>query len=423
MFDTFKLNRQLLNAIEEAGYEKPTPVQEKAIPLALAGHDLIAVAQTGTGKTAAFLLPTLMKLKYAQGYPRGLILAPTRELVLQIEEHANQLGTYTDLRVISLMGGTSVKKQAQDPQKKGVDLIIATPQRFWDVYQQGGMEVKRIKTLVMDEADRMLDMGFLPQINKILEVIPPKKRQNMLFSATMPKPVIRLTEEFLEFPERVTITPSATAAKTVEQRLYHVPNQRTKLHLLKAIIREPETTPRVLIFAQTKQSANLIHDYLNNFVRGGWRVIHANKDQNARFNALEAFRKGEVRILVATNVAARGLDIEKVSHVINFEVPRDYQDYVHRIGRTGRAENEGIAITFCNEAEEYHIKKIEKLIRQQIPRFEIPEGVTISDTPKSEQQEILRELDALRRRDDPAFKGAFHDKKHTLRKKSRKRKK
>lgn len=411
-FTDFKLNRQLLNAIEEAGYQTPTPVQAAAIPRALAGHDLIAVAQTGTGKTAAFLLPLLMKLKYAQGEdPRGLVLAPTRELVLQIQEHAGQLGRYTDLRTVALYGGMGIQKQIEELEEKGADLIIATPQRLWDVYRKGGLVLKRIRTFVMDEADRMLDMGFLPQINQLLEVIPPKKRQNMLFSATMPKSVIKLTEEFLEYPERITITPSATAAETIEQRLYAVSNRRTKLHLLKHLIRDPEAASRVLVFAQTKKTVNLIHDYLHKFVRGGWRVIHGNKDQNARLNALKAFREGEIRILVATSVAARGLDIAEVSHVINFEVPREYEDYVHRIGRTGRADREGVAITFCNEVEEYHIKKIQKLIRQDIPRLTLPPEVEVAATPKGERQEILRELDALRRRDDPSFKGGFHQKK------------
>ncbi|MGF1534078.1 MAG: DEAD/DEAH box helicase [Bernardetiaceae bacterium] len=422
-FEDFKLNRQLLNAIAEAGYTQPTPVQSQAIPLALAGHDLIAIAQTGTGKTAAFLLPLLMKLKYAQGNdPRGLVLAPTRELVIQIESHAQQLATYTDLRIHALYGGIGIQKQIQDLQSTGADLLIATPQRLWDIYQKQGVNLRKIQTFVMDEADRMLDMGFVRQINHLLEIIPAKKRQNMLFSATMPKSVIRLTEEFLEAPERVTITPTATTAQTITQCWYAVPNRPTKLQLRKYLIRDPEEMAKVLVFAQTKQTVNLIHDYLHNFVRGGWRVIHGNKDQNARLNALDDFREGNVRLLVATSVAARGLDISAVTHVINFEMPRDYDDYVHRIGRTGRAQHSGIAISFCNEVERYHLKKIEKRIRQRIPEQPLPDEITPVFTPKEEFQEIQRELDMLRRRDDPTFKGAFHEKKRTYRtKKSKKR--
>ena len=408
-FDAFKLNKQLLDAVASAGYTAPTPIQQKAIPLALAGHDVLGVAQTGTGKTAAYVLPLLMKVKYAQGtHPRALILAPTRELVMQIEEVAKQLAQNTDLRIVSLYGGLGPKTQIENITA-GVDIIISTPGRFMDLYRKGNILPKEIKTMVLDEADKIMDMGFMPQIRSILEVIP-SKRQNLLFSATFSARVETLSAEFLEFPEKVEVTPSATTAETIAQVKYHVPNIKTKINLLAHLL-ENEEINRAIIFTRSRKNAESVFSFLERKNMGEIRVIHANKGQNTRINSMEDFKGGEVRILVATDVASRGLDVSMVSHVINFDVPLIYEDYVHRIGRTGRAENEGKAITFVNPAEIYHFECIEDMIRMQVDLLPIPGKVDVPDTPFEEKQAYARELDRLKQRDNPDYKGAFHEKK------------
>ncbi|WP_289031201.1 DEAD/DEAH box helicase [uncultured Algoriphagus sp.] len=408
-FEAFKLNKQLLNAIAEAGYSTPTAIQEKAIPLGLAGHDVLGIAQTGTGKTAAYVLPILMKIKYAQGmHPRAMVLAPTRELVMQIEAVCKDLGKYTDLRVVCLYGGLGPKTQIEQIEA-GVDLIISTPGRFMDLYKKGVILTRELKTMVLDEADKMLDMGFLPQIRAILEIIP-VKRQNLLFSATFSDKVERLSAEFLEFPERVEITPSATTAETIAQVKYFVPNMRTKINLLEHLL-ENEEISRAIIFTRSRKNAEEVSSFLMRKKVGEVRVIHANKGQNTRINSMEDFKAGEVRLLVATDVASRGLDVTMVSHVINFDVPLIYEDYVHRIGRTGRAENEGKAITFINPAEVWHFEKIEELIRMEVPEVAIPKSVKITETPFAEQQIYARELDKLKQKENPDYKGAFHEKK------------
>lgn len=409
LFEELKLNKQILNAIEDLGFEKPTEIQSKVIPMALAGHDLFGIAQTGTGKTLAFVAPLIMKIKYAKGEdPRALILAPTRELVLQIAENFKSLAKYTDLRMAALYGGVGPKTQIEDVEA-GVDLIVSTPGRFMDLYLKGHIGTKQIKTLILDEADKMMDMGFLPQIRKILEVVP-RKRQNMLFSATMADRVVTLTEEFLEFPQRVEVAPQASVAQTIEQLLYEVPNFKTKINLLMYFL-EQEQFNRVIVFVKTKTNADAIAKYIERKAMGPVRVVHANKGQNSRINAVNEFREGDIRVLVSTDVTARGMDISMVSHVINFDVPLVYEDYVHRIGRTGRAENEGIAITFANELEMQHIPRIEKIIQQDILKVKIPESVAIEKTPFEEKQEMARTLDNMKKKQDPTFKGAFHEKK------------
>ncbi|MFN8353019.1 MAG: DEAD/DEAH box helicase [Spirosomataceae bacterium] len=410
-FEDFALNRQLLNAIEDAGYQAPTPIQVQAIPLVAAGHDVLGIAQTGTGKTAAYVLPLLMKIKYAQGtHMRALILAPTRELVLQIDEAISQLAKYTDIRHVALFGGLGPKTQIETIQK-GIDIIVATPGRFMDIYLKGEIWTKELKVMVLDEADKMMDMGFMPQIRRILEVIP-RKRQNLLFSATFPPKVERLSEEFLEFPHKVEVTPQATTAEMVSQVIYEAPNFRTKINLLSWLLQQ-EDFKRVIVFVRSKDSADNIYKFIARKViaENEVRVLHANKGQNSRLNAMDAFREGNVRVLVTTDVVSRGIDIQEVSHVINFDVPLIYEDYVHRIGRTGRALHSGEAITFVTMAEEYHIRKIEAIIRQTIPRIPFPVEVEQVETPFEERQVMLREIDSQKKKENPDFKGAFHEKK------------
>lgn len=408
-FENFKLNRQLLRALEELGFERPTEIQERCIPRVLGGTEIIGIAQTGTGKTAAYLLPMLMKLKFAQGEaPRGLILAPTKELTVQIAEHANQLARYTDLRIVPIYGGIGPKSQIEQINN-GVDILVATPGRFTEIYLKGELITKSIQMLVLDEADRMMDMGFMPQLRKILEVIP-RKRQNLLFSATFPPKVERLSAEFLEFPERLEVTPQATASAQVEQEVYHLPNLKAKIDFLEYLLQDAGME-RVLVFTRTKETANNVFKYLERKQLGPARVIHSNKGQNTRMNAVNEFKQGNLRVLVSTDVTARGIDVTDVSHVVNFDVPILYEDYVHRIGRTGRAFREGKAITFANEAELYHIGKIEELIREKIPVKQLPAGIEITETPFEESQQMAREIDFQKRKEDPNYQGAFHERK------------
>lgn len=409
----FKLNKQLLDAVVDAGFENPTEVQEKCIPLILGGQQVIGIAQTGTGKTAAYLLPVLMKAKFAQGTdPRVLILVPTKELVVQVAAQVAALSKYTDLRTVHLYGGVGPKTQI-DNIKAGVDIIVATPGRFLELYQRNELAPKQIKTLVLDEADRMLDMGFMPQLRKIFEVIP-SKRQNLLFSATFPQRVERLSQEFLEFPVRVEITPPATVPSKVEQELYWVPNSRTKINFLEFVLQDKEAFNRVMVFARTKEAANDIFKFIERKGYGPAKVVHSNKGQNSRINAVTEFKEGKLRVLVSTDVASRGIDVTNVSHVINFDVPIVYEDYVHRIGRTGRAFQSGKAITLVTDSEKYHIDKIQKIIREKIPIKKLPDQVLIAETPREELQDMAREIDRQKRYEDPEFKGAFHEKKRNL---------
>lgn len=410
-FEDLKLNRQLLNAVAEAGYTHPTPIQQKAIPAILAGQDVMGVAQTGTGKTAAYVLPMLMKLKYAQGNDaRGLILAPTRELAMQIEENSRAFAKYTDLRTVVVYGGLGPKTQIAQIEK-GIDIMVATPGRFLDLYLAGHINTKYLQFLVMDEADKMMDMGFIGSLHRILEVIP-RKRQNLLFSATMSGLVHKIAGDFLKYPTVIEVALQATPAQNVSQVVYRVPNLKTKINLLQHLLKNSEEFNRLIVFCRTKTVADNIYSYLERRHHAeNVRVIHANKGQNTRINSINAFKDGTVRLLVATDVAARGLDVSQVSHVINFDVPIVTEDYVHRIGRTGRAENLGDAITFCTEAEEYYLEKIEKLIRQPIPVAVMPDEVFIEQTPYEERQGMARDIDLQKRKDDPDFKGAFHEKK------------
>jgi ATP-dependent RNA helicase RhlE len=409
-FEGFNLNKQLLNAVAELGFSSPTEIQQKSIPVILGGQEIIGIAQTGTGKTAAYLLPLLMKIKYAQSdEPRALVLAPTKELTIQIAEHAKQLAAYTDLRIIPIFGGIGPKTQIE-MIKQGVDILVSTPGRFMELYLRGHLSTKHIKMLVLDEADRMMDMGFMPQLRKILEVLP-RKRQNLLFSATFSERVEKLSAEFLEFPLKIEVTPQATAAKQVEQELYYIPNIKTKINFLEHLLQNKEEYNRVMIFTRTKESADNVFNFVERKGFGPVKVIHSNKGQNSRINAVNEFKEGQLRVLVSTDVTARGIDVVKVSHVINFDVPAFHEDYVHRIGRTGRAFQEGKAITFATKAEAYHIEKIEKLIREKIPVRKLPDEIEITKTPFEEAQAMALDIDWQKRKEDPSFKGAFHEKK------------
>ncbi len=412
-FESFNLNKQLLSAVADQGFVMPTEIQQKCIPLVLGGQEVIGIAQTGTGKTAAYLLPVLMKVKYAQGdEPRAVILAPTKELTIQIAEHALELAKYTDLRILPVYGGIGPKTQIQR-LREGIDILIATPGRFTELYMKGELPTTHIQFLVLDEADRMMDMGFMHQLRKILEVVP-RKRQNLLFSATFSERVEKLSEEFLEFPIKIEVTPQATTAKQVEQEIYHIPNLKTKLNFLEYILQDKEQFNRVMIFTRTKEVANNVFNFLDRKGLGPLKVIHSNKGQNSRINAINEFKDGTLRILVSTDVTARGIDVIKVSHVINFDVPVLHEDYVHRIGRTGRAFQEGKAITFVTKSELYHIEKIEKLIREKIPLKKLPEQVEVTKTPFAEAQAMALDIDWQKKKEDPDFKGAFHEKRRKI---------
>ncbi|MGE0019074.1 MAG: DEAD/DEAH box helicase [Draconibacterium sp.] len=408
-FEDLKIAKSILVTLEEIGFHEPTPVQEEAIPKINSGVNVVGVAQTGTGKTAAYLLPLLTKLRKPEGTdPRVIIIVPTRELSIQVGDDIEELTGKSEIRHASVYGGIGWTKHAA-MLKAGVDILVATPGRMWELYQNGALSFKKVKYLVIDEADRMLDMGFIPQLRQLLEVLP-NRRQNLLFSATFSEIIEKMATEFLDHFEKVEVAPSATPVELVTQKAYRVPNYRTKLNLIHHLLKDEELFNRVIIFVNTKEHAEEVFSAIKR-AEGEKRILHSNKGQNTRINAINAFKKGEVRILITTDVSARGLDASLVSHVINFDLPASYEDYVHRIGRTARAGNKGDAISLIDPADEWHLKKIEELIRMPLPMQSLPEGVEIIDTEFNEKQELLREIDRQRKIDDPTFKGAFHAKK------------
>ena len=419
-FSEFNLTKQYLNALEDLGFTEATEIQKEAIPKVIGGSDIIGVAQTGTGKTAAYMLPLLRKLNYAQGLNcRALVLVPTKELALQVEEMSLALSKYTDLRIIGLYGGIGWKAQAQQIEQ-GIDIIIATPGRFLELYRKEVIHTKQIKTLVLDEADRMMDMGFFGQLREILDVIP-VKRQNLLFSATFNERIEKLSHEFLDFPIKIELASVSVTPEKVEQVVYEIPNQRTKVEFLKELLSDEEEFNRVLVFVRKKEEVENIAKYIRRKNNEEVKTIHSNKGQNSRINSMNAFKEGNLRVLIATDVASRGIDVSGVSHVINFDVPRNYEDYVHRIGRTGRAKMSGKAISFMNKAERYHIKKIEKLIGQKIERLDLPKFIEVFPSTKNELKDIEMEIDVQKKKEDPNYQGAFHKKKRFLPKENKKK--
>jgi ATP-dependent RNA helicase RhlE len=409
-FEDLKIGKSFLKALADIEFTEPTPVQETVIPVIGSGANVLGIAQTGTGKTAAYLLPLLTRLTRAEGPdPRVLVLVPTRELSIQVGEDIKELTTYTDLRHVSVYGGIGWTKHAE-LIKPGIDVLVATPGRLWDLYQERALVLKKIKFLVIDEADRMLDMGFMHQLRQLFEILP-SRRQNLLFSATFSDKVARLAEEFLDHYERIEVDLSATPAELADQQIYKVPNYRTKLNLIAHLLNDEEVFNRVIIFVKTKESAEAIFKVITRKSEGEKRILHSNKGQSTRINAIKAFKEGNVRILITTDLSARGLDASLVSHVINFDIPQRYEDYVHRIGRTARAGNRGVAITLIEPSDEWHLKRIEQLIRMEIPVKLIPVGVRIVETDFEERQKQLREIDRQRKIDDPTYQGAFHERK------------
>lgn len=367
-FEDLNLIDPILSALKEEGYTKPTPIQEQAIPIVLKGKDLLGCAQTGTGKTAAFSIPVLQLMHREGEKPQGkrpirtLILTPTRELAIQIGESIANYGKNLPLRHRVIFGG--VKQHAQvSALKQGVDILVATPGRLLDLMNQGYVKLNNIEYFILDEADRMLDMGFIHDVKKVIAKLP-NKRQSLFFSATMPKEIVKLSAAILTDPLKVEVTPESTTAETINQVVYFV-DKGNKRNLLKEVIEE-RNIERALVFTRTKHGADRVAKTLTKQGINA-QAIHGNKSQNQRQNALNSFKDNKTRVLVATDIAARGIDIDELTHVFNYELPNVPESYVHRIGRTGRAGADGVAISFCDALERKYLKDIQKLIGQKVP--------------------------------------------------------
>ena len=376
-FKEINLSTQLQNAIHDLGLEKQTPIQSQTYSKILSGKDLVGIAQTGTGKTLAYCLPLLQELSYSnQNNPRVLILVPTRELVSQVVETLNELTKYITCRIIGVYGGTNINTQKIWLQD-GADIIVATPGRLYDLALCRSLQLKGIKKVVIDEVDIMLDLGFYFQLTNIFELLPSKK-QNIMFSATMTEDVSNLIDSFFSKPEKVQIALSGTPLNNIVQSKFAVPNYFTKVNLLSHLLSDKDEMKKVLVFVSSKKIADRLYDAISEFYLSETAVIHSNKSQNYRFRSINQYDEGKVRILIATDIIARGLDLDKISHVINFDTPTYAENYMHRIGRTGRAEENGKSILFYTEREERYKDSIENLMGMEIISVKIPEEVEIT---------------------------------------------
>jgi len=383
-FEEINLNKQLRNAISDLGFENQTPIQEQTYSKILGGKDIVGIAQTGTGKTIAYCLPLLQELSYSnQNNPRILILVPTRELVAQVVETLKELTEYISCRIVGVYGGTNMNTQ-KIWLEDGADIVVATPGRLYDLALCRALQLKGIKKVVIDEVDVMLDLGFRFQLTNIFELLPNKK-QNIMFSATMTEDVSDLIDSFFSKPEKIQIALSGTPLENISQSKYAVPNYYSKENLLANILRNKDEMRKVLVFVSSKKIADRLYETMSEFYLSELAVIHSNKSQNYRFRSINQYDEGKVRILIATDIIARGLDLDKISHVINFDTPIFAENYMHRIGRTGRAEEKGKSILFNTEKEEYYTNKIEELMGMEIPELKVPEEVEITQKLTTEE--------------------------------------
>ena len=409
-FRDLNLNTPLHNAIDDLGFETPTPIQTESFNVVASGKDVVGIAQTGTGKTFAYMLPILKNLKYStQDNPRVLVLVPTRELVVQVVNEIEKLSKYINNRVLGVYGGTNINTQKQ-AVAQGLDIIVATPGRLYDLAVSRVLQLKSIQKLVIDEVDVMLDLGFRHQLMNIFDILPPR-RQNIMFSATMTTDVDALITDFFINPSKISIAVSGTPLENITQQRYNIPNFYTKVNLLEEILHDKETFSRVLIFVAYKRMADRLFDKLEELFPSETCVIHSNKTQNYRLRSIEQFREGTNRLLVATDVMARGLDIDDVSHVINFDTPDYPENYMHRIGRTGRAERKGVSILLSTEKEQESRERIEELMKMKIDVLDIPEYVEVSKELIEEERNVIKErYNPTKRRDEDASGPAFHEK-------------
>ena len=409
-FTDLNLSTPLLNALADLGYTKPTTIQHKAFTVIMSGRDVCGIAQTGTGKTFAYLLPTLRLMKFSKTRSvQLLILVPTRELVLQVVEAIRKLTTYMTIEVDGIYGGTNINPQ-KERVEKGSDIIVATPGRLMDLILHGSLDVKMIKKLVIDEMDEMLNLGFRTQIKNILDLLP-VKRQNLLFSATITEEVEKLMQIYFNDPVKIEAAPTGTPLENIEQTGYAVPNFYTKVNLLTYLLYKDKTMSKVLVFVSTKQLADGLFAELEVTFPEEAGVIHSNKAQNFRFKAVKQFQEGKCRFLIATDIVARGIDVAEVSHVINFDMPDVAETYIHRIGRTGRADRKGISIAMITPKEEKTKASIEELMHYSIPLLPLPADLEISDVlTEDEKPKFYMKTDRVKLPKKKDVGPAFHEK-------------
>ena len=412
-FTDLNLNTPLANALTDLNFETPTPIQEQSFPVIMSGKDVVGIAQTGTGKTLAYLLPVLRVLPFSkQLNPRVLILVPTRELVVQVVEEAEKLSTYINNRILGVYGGTNINTQKK-AIAEGADIIVATPGRLYDLALARAIELKKIQKVIIDEVDVMLDLGFKFQIENILELLP-RQRQGILFSATMTDKVAKIIKDSFINPTTISVAVSGTPLDNIEQKLYKTPNFYTKINLLNYLLADRETFHKTIVFAKNKRMADLIYELVEEAFPGESCVIHSNKTQNYRLRSIRQFEEGDNRILIATDVMARGIDIENVSQVISLDTPDYPENYIHRIGRTGRAEKKGSAILMTTPKELEYLEKIEGLMKIEIDELLFPKDVEISTELTPEERPKIVEIDTIRRRKNQEAEergAAFHEKK------------
>jgi len=407
-FEQFNLPKSVQKAIDELGFTTPTPIQEKSFAVIMSGRDMMGIAQTGTGKTFAYLLPLLKLYKFTPTHtPKIVILVPTRELVVQVVEEVEKLTQYMSVRTLGIYGGVNINTQKTSVYH-GIDILVGTPGRTMDLALDNVIRFDETSKLVIDEFDEMLNLGFRTQLTSILAMMKPK-RQNILFSATMTDEVDAVLNDFFDFPEEVSLAASGTPLENITQFAYAVPNFNTKINLLKQLLEENEDMSRVLIFVNNKKISDMLHESIDEAFEGQFGVIHSNKSQNYRLNTMATFQEGNLRGIITTDIMARGLDISDITHVINFEMPEMPELYMHRIGRTGRADATGTAISFYTPREEEFKLEAEVLMNTEIQNIPFPESVEISLKligPEKDKQPIK----FLLKKPKLDGEGAFHDK-------------